>query len=149
MEHGPKTGIETRLGVRDIDPDKVLRFPHGLMGFEDKHDFTLLRIREDAPFLLLQSLDDPKLGLLVTDPFSFLKDYTIRLSDAEQHLLGVEDIHQVAVLVTVAIPNGQPQLTTLNLTGPILINHEARVGIQSPQANTDLPTQVYLYQQDS
>ena len=58
----------TRLGTRRIDPDKIIEFPRGLMGFEDQREFTLLQLREDAPFLVLQSLQDPELGLQVWLP---------------------------------------------------------------------------------
>lgn len=139
--------IQTRLGRQRVALDKVLYFPRGLMGFEDRHEFTLLQLREGAPFLILQSMDDPRLGLLVGDPYSFLDDYPIRVGDAEQKLLRLRTIRQVAVLVTVSIPPGRPEKTALNLTGPILINHEARLGLQVPQTDGRFPTQFYLHEQ--
>lgn len=139
--------IQTRLGRQTVALDKVLYFPRGIMGFEDKHEFTLLQLREGAPFLILQSMDDPRLGLLVGDPYSFLEDYPIRIGDAEQKLLRLRNIRQVAVLVTVSIPPGRPEKTALNLTGPILINHEARLGLQVPQTDGRFPSQYYLHEQ--
>lgn len=139
--------IQTRLGRQNVALDKVLYFPRGLMGFEDKHEFTLLQLREGAPFLILQSMDDPRLGLLVGDPYSFIEDYPIRIGDAEQKLLRLRTIRQVAVLVTVSIPPGRPEKTALNLTGPILINHEARLGLQVPQTDGRFPSQYYLHEQ--
>lgn len=129
----------TRLGIRRIDMDKVITFPRGLMGFEDEHEFTLLQIREDALFLVLQSMKDPGLGLLVGDPYSFLPEYRVKIGDAEQKMLRVRSAAEVAVLVTVSIPHGHPEQTALNLTGPILINHEARIGLQVPQADVNPP----------
>ena len=124
----------TRLGTRRIDPDKIIEFPRGLMGFEDQREFTLLQLREDAPFLVLQSLQDPELGLLVGDPYAFLPEYRIKIGDAEQNMLQVKTAGELAVLVTVSIPPGHPERTALNLTGPILINHEARIGLQGPKS---------------
>ena len=75
MTNGAATNTvraQTSLVMLDIDPSKELFFPRGLMGFEEHHRFTLLKIRGEAPFLILQSLDDPKLGLLVGDPYAFL-----------------------------------------------------------------------------
>lgn len=146
MEECKEKGVITRLGERFIDMDKVIHFPKGLMGLEDKRHFTLLQIRSDTPFLLLQSLDDPDLGLLVTDPYSFLDDYKVKIGDAEQSLLQAKKGEEVAVLVTVAIPRGKPEKTTLNLMGPILINHEARIGLQVPQP--DVPSPIYLYPEE-
>lgn len=139
--------VQTRLGLQRIDTDKVLYFPRGLMGFESCHEFTLLRMREDSPFLVLQSMDDPTLGLLVADPYSFTSNYKIRVGDAEQRLLRATDIKQLAVLVTVSIPHGKPEKTSLNLVGPILINHEKRMGLQVPQTDNDFPHQMFLYEQ--
>lgn len=136
--------IATRLGQQDIALDKVLTFPHGLIGFETQREFTLIRIREESPFLLLQSLQDSGLGLIVTDPCLFLDNYPITISDAEQRLLKVDSDQQLTVLVTVSIPMGKPECTSLNLSGPILINHEIRVGLQVPQSNPNLSPKVYL-----
>lgn len=126
--------IDTRLGPRTIETDKILYFPRGLAGFEGLHEFTLLQIKPDAPMLILQSLDQPHIGLLVADPYTFLPDYRIDVSDAEQKLLRLKVVRDVAVLVTVSIPQGKPEDMTLNLTGPILINHKERLGLQVPQS---------------
>lgn len=42
------------------------------------------------------------------------------------------------MLVTVSIPAGAPEQAALNLTGPIVINYEARVGLQVPQCGEGL-----------
>lgn len=136
--------VQTRLGEQKVGLDRVLRFPRGLIGYEDKRDFVLLQIREDVPFLVLQSLEEPSLGLMVADPYNFMDDYSVRLSDAEQHMLSVDSPGQVSVLVTVSIPAGKPEETCLNLLGPVVINHEARIGMQVPQSETSQPAKIYL-----
>ena len=131
--------VETRLGTQEIDLNKVILFPRGLVGFEDQREFTLLKLRGESPYLVLQSLQTPDLGLLVGDPYAFLPEYRIKIGDAEQTLLRVKSAAEVAVLVTISIPPGHPEQTALNLTGPILINHEARIGIQVPQSDVNPP----------
>ena len=84
-------------------------------------------------------MTNPDLGLLVGDPYIFMPEYSVRIGNAEQALLQVQSAEQVAVLVTVSIPHGHPNQTALNLTGPILINHDARIGIQVPQSDIDPP----------
>lgn len=118
------------------------------MGFEQQHEFTLLKLRDESPFLVLQSLDDARLGLLVADPYSFLSDYQVTVNDAEQKLLRLKSIRQVAVLVTVSIPPGKPHKTALSLSGPILVNHEAKLGLQIPQIEGRYPAQVYVHPQE-
>ncbi len=137
--------VHTRLGKLTVDTGRVIWFPRGLIGFEDCREFTLLQLRDDSPFLVLQSTTHPELGLLVADPFSFIDDFNVKLGSAEQKILRLENIRQVAVLVTVSVPHGSPEKTTLNLTGPILVNHQARIGLQVPQVDTKYPSHYYIH----
>lgn len=139
--------INTRLGEREVAPDKVIHFPRGIIGFDDERDFTLLQIKEESPFLILQSMTTPALGLLVTDPYSFMESYEVKLGTAEKSILALSDPAQAALLVTVTIPAGEPENTTLNLMGPIVINTATRVGLQVPQVDTDLPARFQPYAQ--
>ncbi len=131
--------IQSRLGPLTITPDRVIIFPRGLIGFEQEREFTLVQIREDSPFLILQSMNDARLGLLVADPYTFIKDYDVVVGDAERKILKIENIHQVMVLVTVTIPQGKPEETTLNLSGPVIINMESHIGLQVPQMEGKFP----------
>jgi flagellar assembly factor FliW len=144
MARQQEVEINTRLGRRRISMDKVIYFPRGLAGFENEHEFTLLQIRPEAPLLVLQSMKNPALGLLVADPYSFLPNYSVTVGDAEQKLLRLKNVRQVAVLVTVSIPPGQPELAALNLTGPVLVNHKMRIGLQVPQTESNSPAKFYL-----
>jgi flagellar assembly factor FliW len=134
------------MGELPIDTERVISFPRGLIGFEGHKEFVLLQIREDSPFLLLQSTADPGVGLLLTDPFAFMRDYVIRIGSAEEKVLGTGDVAELAVLVTVSIPEGRPELTTLNLSGPIVINSSRKVGVQVPQTDPEAPTRFSIYQ---
>ena len=144
MARNKEIEIDTRLGRRCIDTDKVIRFPRGLAGFEDEQDFILLQIRPEAPLLILQSVNNPQVGLLVADPYSFLQSYPVMVGDAEQKLLQIERMEDAAILVTVSIPAGEPEKAALNLTGPIVINHEARIGLQVPQG-AEGPAQINMH----
>lgn len=136
----------TRLGEREIAEEGIVYFPHGLIGLEDKREFSLLTVQEGSPFLMLQCVTDPGLGLLVADPYAFLDDYDVKLDAAEKKILRITSIRQVAVLVTVTIPKDQPEDTTLNLSGPIVMNTEERIGLQVPQVSSGYPTRYRLYE---
>lgn len=133
MEDSKTMQIESRLGPREIQLDKIIHFPRGIIGFEQLRDFTLLQITEGAAMLVLQSIEKPGLGLLVADPFAFMADYSLRISDADQLLLKAGGAEDLAVLLTASIPPGKPEETALNLLGPILVNHRERLGLQVPQ----------------
>ena len=101
--------IDTRIGQRAVARDKFIRFPQGLIGFENNREFVLLQLSEGSPFLILQSTTNVAVGLVVADPFTFLPDFEIKIGEAEKNVLQLDDIHQVAVLVTVSIPHGEPE----------------------------------------
>jgi flagellar assembly factor FliW len=139
-----KIVIQTKLGEREVARDSVLYFPHGLIGLDDKREFVLITVRDNSPFLLLQCVTDPGLGLLVTDPFPFYPEYNVKLEQPEKKILRVENMRQIAVLVTVTIPRNRPEETTLNLSGPIILNTKARIGLQAPQVDSKMPTHYRL-----
>ena len=136
--------IESRLGRVEVDTDRILTFPHGVIGFEHLRRFVLLQISDNSPFLVLQSLEDKGFGLMVADPFTFLTNFALEIGDAEQARLGATAPEELAVLVTVSIPPGRPDETALNLMGPIIVNHVKRVGLQVPQPDTGGPQRVYV-----
>ncbi|MBR4741993.1 MAG: flagellar assembly protein FliW, partial [Desulfovibrio sp.] len=145
MEQELKTiEIDTRLGKRCIDTSKIIVFPRGLIGFEEEHRFVLLQIKPNAPLLVLQSVKNPQLGLLVTDPKYFLDDYNPTLNEGERHLLQIMDDKDMAILVTVSIPQGEPSKAMLNLTGPIIVNYHSCVGLQVPQNEMAGPSRINL-----
>ena len=91
--------VETRLGRMSLPEDRVLTFPRGLIGFMGHREFTLIQIRDDSPFLILQSLDDPKLGLLVADPYTFMTDYEVVIGEADRRLLDVASREEVTTII--------------------------------------------------
>jgi len=139
-----KIVIRTKLGEREVARESIIYFPHGLIGLDDKRDFVLIQVRENSPFLLLQCVTDARLGLLVADPYPFMPDYNVKLEAPEKKALRVENIRQIAVLVTVTIPKDKPEMTTLNLSGPIILNTKARLGLQAPQVDAKYPTHFRL-----
>ena len=46
----------------------------------------LIPVRDSSPFLLLQCVTDPGLGLLVADPFPFYPEYNVKLEQAEKKI---------------------------------------------------------------
>lgn len=128
-----KITIQTKLGPRDINTDSSIFFPKGLIGFEEETSFTLLKINEDTPFLLLQSMNTQDLGLLLVDPYLFVPDFPLQLSPAQQAILEVEGPSDLNVFVTVTIPPNMPSETSINLAGPIFINYKKNIALQVPQ----------------
>lgn len=136
--------INSRIGPLEVSADKTIYFPRGLIGFESLRQFVLVEFKPGSPFHFLQSLETPGMGMMLADPFSFLPGYEIRLAAAEERILKVTSIRDLVVLVSVTVPKGDPLASTLNLTGPICVNVHERLGLQSPQVESEFPARVLL-----
>ncbi|MCW5756867.1 MAG: flagellar assembly protein FliW [Phycisphaeraceae bacterium] len=109
----------TRFGVVEIADDKVMTFAQGLLGFPDHRRYCLLEPGEDACFFWLQSVDEPALAFVVTDPALFFKDYEVPIRPEQAEALAVENVNDAQVFVIV---NKVGNVLTANLQGPLLIN---------------------------
>ncbi len=153
MEQNTQKIIQTRFGECDFDEEKVLHFPHGIIGFTTSNRFMLIALEEGSPFMLLQSLDETALGLLVVNPYLFTENYIVKVSDAEQSILEAKNVEDLSVLATVSVPKDTPERAQVNLTGPILINLQARLGMQIPQIDSEnqpfIPLQLQKKEQEA
>ena len=117
----------TRFGTVQIAEDRVITFPKGLLGFGEHRRFCLLQPNEDACFFWLQSLDDPGLAFVVTDPTQFFPDYAVPVRPEQMEELGLTKVEESQVFVIV---NKVGQVLTGNLQGPLVVNVVNRVGEQ-------------------
>lgn len=120
----------SRFGNIDYDDNDIVTFDEGLVGFPTHTRFVLLCPRADKPFRWLQSLDDPTLAFLITDPEPYLSGYNPPLSPSIARALGLETETPRLVYTTVNIPRGKPEEMSINLAGPIVINAIERKGKQ-------------------
>lgn len=126
--------VETYLfGAVEVDPEKVIEFPNGLVGFEQNKRFMMVH-EESAgqpSSYTLQSLDDPNLAFQIVDPVTLGFNYELNLSDAETAILKApvpEDVLVMQVLFKQE-EGGKAQITP-SLRAPLLINTRARIGLQ-------------------
>ena len=131
----------TRFGRIEVDPDSVIEFPHGLIGFESRR-YALIAREPDADFLWLHSLDDPSLALPITDPARFFSSYRVELADEDRERLGLDDLATTAIYVTVRASD-QLEDFTANLRAPIII--AAGRGYQVINQAADAPLRAPLF----
>jgi flagellar assembly factor FliW len=110
----------SRFGSVEVDAGSVLTFPDGLIGLPGAR-YALLCTDRRSPFYWLQSLEDARLALPVTDPHSFFRDFVVELDDEESRRLGYDGESAVDVLVTVT---ATAQSATVNLKAPILVREQ-------------------------
>lgn len=117
----------TRFGVVEIADDRVITFPKGLLGFSEHKRYCLLEPAEDSAFFWLQSVDDPTLAFVVTDPSFFVPDYSVPIRAEQMGELVLTKLEDAQVFVIV---NKVDQTLTGNLQGPLVINTITRSGEQ-------------------
>ncbi len=132
--------VETkRFGIITISKEDIIEFPQGIPGFSDKRRFVLLKEGE-GPFYWLQSLDDPNLAFVITNPLFFAPDYRIKLHRSQLEDIGLEDLTKGEVWVFVSIRK-DPFRVTINLQAPILVNKENGLAKQVLLSPEEYPLQ--------
>lgn len=116
----------SRFGDLEVEKDKVINFPTGLVGFPDINRFILIDHR-DTPLKWLQALDDPEIAFIVVPPSTIVAEYNIELDKTVKQYLELENNDDLAVLVTIRV-NGDDVIA--NFQGPIVINSRSMTGAQ-------------------
>ena len=117
----------SRFGWMSVDDDRIMTFPRGLLGFPDHNRFALIQTGQENYFFWLQSVDDPALAFVVTDPAIFFKDYQVPVREETSTELQLTDPKFLQVF---AICNKVGEWLTGNLLGPILVNADNRLATQ-------------------
>ncbi len=125
--------VNTRIfGEVDIEEEKLIVFPSGIIGFPDMKKFALIYDAEkgvQAGIRWLQSMDEPGFAMPVMDPLTVCADYNPEIEDDLLAEIGELNPDNLLVLVTVTVPKDITQMS-INLRGPIIINTETRKACQ-------------------
>ncbi len=122
--------INTRcFGEVEVNPSTVITFTNGILGFPNSKNYILIDHNEKSPLKWLQSVDEPQLAFVVTNPNLFKEDYIINIFKKDLEDLNVENTGSVIHLVIVTVPR-DPSKMTANLRAPILINTENNLAKQ-------------------
>ena len=127
----------TRFGAVEVPEEKIITMSQGMLGFGDKRRFCIFQHKEGSPFYWYQSLDDPALAFVITNPWLFKPDYQIDFEATIQAMRWNKEDEKVPLecYVIVTIPNGAPEKMTANLIGPLLLNPETCEAVQMVLSN--------------
>ena len=124
--------VETRLfETIEIDDDKIIHFPGGIVGFPDLTDFALIHDEEKGPNAIrwMQSLQETNFAMPVIDPLLVLPEYNPVIEDELLKSLGELEEDNTLVLVTITVPSDIEKMT-VNLQAPFVINADNRKACQ-------------------
>lgn len=137
----------TRIfGDIDIPDDKLITFPHGIIGFPDLQHFALLHEEGDDANTIqwLQSLDEPRFAIPVLDPLLVYPGYTPEVTEDIMQQLDEPKLEDLLVLVSITVPKNITKMS-VNLMGPFLINTANQKAAQVILNNEDYPVKYLIY----
>lgn len=117
-----------RFGEIEIDEDRIIEMPDGLIGFPDRR-FMIISPDKYGQFFWLQSLDSPELAFVVTDPALFVKGYEVNLTSDEYERIKLAPDSEAIILAVVTMASDVTEIT-INLQGPIVVNPEKMIAKQ-------------------
>lgn len=113
----------TRFGSLEVDDQRLITFPQGMLGFPDLHTYALVQTGENSGFYWLQSTECTDLAFVVCDPRMFLAEYRVQIRPADLEEIGLADLDRSQTFIVVNKVDG---MLTGNLQGPIVVNVDNR-----------------------
>ena len=137
--------INTRLfGEIEIEDEKSLTFPGGIIGFPDLQNFVLVHDEEknDGAIRWLQSIEEPNFAMPVVDPLIFFPTYNPQVEEDLLKKIGEFSENDLLVLVTITVPHDLTKMT-VNLKAPFVINSESRKACQIIVEDYEIKVPIY------
>ncbi len=134
----------SRFGSLEVREDQIITMENGLLGFPDERIYAVLDDDSYQPFQWLQSLTQESLAFVVIDPYVALKNYEVSVSPESLKRLRADDANDLSILVILTMSQNI-QDVTMNLRGPILVNHKNRCGAQVVLSDESYSTRQPLF----
>ncbi|MCR5356867.1 MAG: flagellar assembly protein FliW [Lachnospiraceae bacterium] len=140
--------VSTKLfGKINVSDDKIIDFPEGILGFPELKKFTLMYDNEKntaGGMNFLVSLDEPAFAMPVVPALVVQDGYSPKFNEDIEATIGKLTEDNALVLVTMTIPADVTKMS-VNLNAPIVINADAKKGIQSVVENEDYDVKCPIY----
>lgn len=139
---------ETKFfGTIDIEDDKIINFPSGIIGFEGLTKFALIfdsEREERSKISWLQSMEEPLMVLPVINPIDICEEYTPTIEDELLKAIGDPADADVLIFVSMTIPSDITKMTA-NLKAPFIINTANKKAMQIIVENQNYEIKYNVY----
>jgi flagellar assembly factor FliW len=119
----------SQFGALSIDPDKIITFPEGILGFEDLKRYSIQVFEDYEPFHWLIAVDDSEVLFPIISPKLVKEDYSPVIHQEDVKLLGAFEDKDLLMYLIVTLGSAEGQVTA-NLKGPVFINQASAKGQQ-------------------
>ncbi|KWT85379.1 flagellar assembly protein FliW [Candidatus Magnetominusculus xianensis] len=116
----------SRFGSIEVNSDKVISFPDGIVGFSSIKRYVLID-HKDTVLKWLQAADDPDVAFIVVEPTVLLQNFNMSLDPTTKRFLQLENNDDLVTLVIIRVEN---ERVIANFHGPLLFNASLKVGVQ-------------------
>lgn len=121
--------LHRHLGRVTYSADDVVLFPQGLLGYLKFKKYLFVKAENFLPLVWMISVEDPGVSAVLADPMRFCPDYAPNISKRDLNELLVEN-PQSLEMYSIVTMNQDPLIATANLSGPILVNQNKKIGKQ-------------------
>jgi flagellar assembly factor FliW len=135
--------ITTKFGEIDFKEKEVIILPKGVLGFSQLTRYVMLERKEFAPFKWLQSVEDPNVAFLITDPLHFFPNYKLEINEKELEELNYTNSRDLVTYVIITVPQDVTQASA-DLLGPLVMNPKNRLAKQAVMPVSPYTTKHYL-----
>lgn len=139
--------LQTSFGEVEYDPNRVVHFPEGLIGFEQLREFVVLPTKQKEILFCLQSVDKADVAFLLINPTLFFPDYQVSPDAHTLQKLLITSSDPYFILTTITFH--QDQQVSLNLLAPVIYTPKTDRAVQivldgsGYQAKTPLPPEFF------
>ncbi|MBF0517431.1 MAG: flagellar assembly protein FliW [Nitrospirae bacterium] len=116
----------SRFGSLEVDAEKIITFPDGILGFPAIKRYVLLDHKETV-LKWLHAVDDPDVAFIVIEPRIMLPKFNMTLDPTTKRFLQLDSEDDLVTFVIIRVEKEQ---VIANFHGPLLFNAALRLGVQ-------------------
>ncbi len=136
----------TRFGELEVNPNDVVTFSEGLLGFENLKKYFVVDPGDSTLILWLQSTEDEKVAFPIIEPKIFKPDYIAKLLPADLNGLELETLQTAKLYSILTIPANVTEMSA-NLKAPVVVNSAKKVGKQIVLQDSKLSVKHEMYRE--
>ncbi len=136
----------TRFGELEVNPNDIVTFAEGLLGFENLKKYFVVDPGDSTLILWLQSTEDEKVAFPIIEPKIFKPDYIAKLLPADLNGLDLDSLQTAKLYSILTIPANVTEMSA-NLKAPVVINSNKKVGKQIVLQDSKLSVKHEMYKE--